>query len=112
MCFDWRVLAGLVAVGVGIAVFAPQLLSLKTLLLLAVLACPLSMLLMVIMMGNMGSMGGEAAGSTRNPMKGTTVNPAPSRQEQLARLREQLLSLQDQQEAVANQINALEQDER
>src|SRR5713226_5761759 len=51
MCFDWRVLTGLAAVGVGIWLVAPQLIA-PALPILVVLICPLSMLLMARMMGS------------------------------------------------------------
>lgn len=57
MCFDWRVLTGLGAVGLGVWLLAPQYV-LSALPLLLVLACPLSMVVMAVMMrGSMG-MGG------------------------------------------------------
>ncbi|MBE9108219.1 hypothetical protein IQ273_02130 [Nodosilinea sp. LEGE 07298] len=46
MCSDWRVLAGLIAVGIAIAVLALQL-TLSALPLLLLEACPLLMLLMI-----------------------------------------------------------------
>lgn len=46
MCLNWKVIGGLAAVGVGIWVFAPNLVAAATPLLFA-LACPLSMLLMM-----------------------------------------------------------------
>ncbi len=51
MCFDWRVLAGLGAVGLGIWLVAPQFIA-PALPILVVLICPLSMLLMARMMGS------------------------------------------------------------
>lgn len=46
MCFDWRVLAGLIAVGIAIAAVALQL-TLSALPLLLLAACPLLVLLMI-----------------------------------------------------------------
>lgn len=55
MCFNWRVLAGLAVVGVGIWLYAPQALA-GAVPLLFVLICPLSMVAMAWMMrGSMGS---------------------------------------------------------
>jgi uncharacterized protein YlxW (UPF0749 family) len=108
MCFDWKVLAGLAAVGVGIAFLAPKL-ALGALPLLLLAACPLSMLLM---MATMNGMGERSATSTRRQLKGTTASSVLSREEQLAQLRKQLQNLQQQQEVIARQINALEQNER
>lgn len=108
VCFDWRVLAGLAAVGVGIAFLAPKL-ALGALPLLLLAACPLSMLLMMVTMNGMGQ---RSATSTRRQLKGTTASSVLSRSEQLAQLREQLQNLQQQQEVIARQINALDQNER
>ena len=107
ICFDWRVVLGLVAIGVAIAVFAPELLSLNFLFLLAVVACPLSMLLMM----NMMNKNGTSNVSNHRRLKKTTVDAASSPKEQLAQLREQLQLLQEQQDVIASQINALERDE-
>lgn len=107
ICFDWRVLLGLVAIGVAIAVFAPELLSLNFLFLLAVLACPLSMLFMM----NMMNKNGTSSVSSQRQLKRATVDAAFSSKEQLAHLREQLQLLQEQQDVIASQINVLERDE-
>jgi len=53
MCFNWKVLAGLGVVALGIYTVAPNLVA-SALPLLLVLACPLSMLLMGGMMGRTG----------------------------------------------------------
>ena len=58
MCFDWRVLGGLALLGLGIWLYAPQLLG-AALPLLIVLICPLSMVVMAWMMR--GSMGMQAS---------------------------------------------------
>lgn len=59
-CFNWKVLAGLAAVGVGLYVVRPDLvLSALPLLLLA--ACPLSMLFMGRMMGGQQTQPGQVA---------------------------------------------------
>ncbi|PSB13357.1 hypothetical protein C7B76_20175 [filamentous cyanobacterium CCP2] len=109
MCFDWRVLVGLVAVGIAIAVLAPQL-TLSALPLLLLAACPLSMLLMMVMMNRMDK---DSMSASSHPL----VNRLPAskplgRDEQLAQLREHLQQLQTQQEAIAHQINTLEQSEQ
>jgi len=49
-CYDWRVVSALAAVGVGVALFAPDLVALA-LPLLIVAACPISMALMMRTMG-------------------------------------------------------------
>lgn len=46
MCFNWKVIGGLAAVGVGIFIAAPEM-ALAALPLLLLAACPLSMLLMM-----------------------------------------------------------------
>ena len=51
VCADWRVVAALVAVGAGVALFAPNLVS-AAIPLLIVAACPLSMILMMRTMGD------------------------------------------------------------
>src|SRR5713226_7599507 len=58
MCFDWRVLTGLAAVGVGIWLVAPQLIA-PALPILVVLICPLSMLLMARMMATSSAQSGS-----------------------------------------------------
>ncbi len=54
MCLNWKVLAGLAVVVVGIWIVAPQF-ALSALPVLLVLVCPLSMLFMMRSMGNRGS---------------------------------------------------------
>ncbi|TMC44773.1 MAG: DUF2933 domain-containing protein [Chloroflexi bacterium] len=63
MCFDWRVLTGLAAVGVGIWLIAPQLVA-PALPILVVLICPLSMLLMARMMATSTARNGQAISPT------------------------------------------------
>jgi L-asparagine transporter-like permease len=53
-CLNWKVIAALAAVGIGLYVLAPGLAG-AALPLLVVAACPLSMLLMMRAMGSMGS---------------------------------------------------------
>ena len=77
MCLNWKVLAGLAAVGVGIWVIAPNLI-LAALPLLVLAACPLSML--VMMWGMKRMMSGQHEESMR------TLQDAISPEERLARL--------------------------
>src|SRR5713101_8855777 len=63
MCFDWRVLTGLAAVGVGIWLVAPQVIA-PALPILVVLICPLSMLLMARMMATSTAQTGPAISPT------------------------------------------------
>lgn len=87
MCLDRRVLAGLVAVGIGTYALAPGAMA-AVLPVLALAACPLSMLLM------MKVMDGE-----RNK-----AETGPPREDQLARLKAQ-------QAAFDEKIGALERGE-
>jgi uncharacterized protein YlxW (UPF0749 family) len=109
MCFDWRVVVGLVAVGIAIALLAPQL-TLSALPLLLLAACPLSMLLMMVMMNRMDK--DSMSASSPRSVNGLPTSTPLSRDEQLAELREHLQQLQTQQEAIARQINTLEQSEQ
>jgi len=82
MCFNWKVLAGLGAVGVGVLVFAPgAALSVLPLLLLA--ACPLSMVAMMFAMRGMGSHEGENCHSTESD------GSAEAKRDRLRALREE-----------------------
>lgn len=78
MCFNWKVIASLAALCLGIYVVAPGLIA-SALPVLLVLVCPLSMLLMGGMMGGMGT------GRTADVVADT--EPVPSRDRQLAELR-------------------------
>ncbi len=94
MCLNWKVLAGLAAVGAGIFAAAPDLaLSALPILLLAI--CPLSMLLMMV--GMQG--GGGEAGDER-----VAREAGGSREERVARLRQE-------QAILADRIAGLEQEE-
>ena len=94
MCLNWKVLAGLAAVGVGIYLVAPDLL-LAALPILLLAACPLSMLLM---MWGMQHTQGQEEQTTHEPEAGLT------REERIARLR-------TQQAALADRIGELERQE-
>ncbi len=94
MCLNWKVIAGLAAVGVGTYVVAPNLAAAALpVLLLAI--CPLSMVLM--MWGMQGGQGAERQ-APREADAGLT------REEHLARLR-------TQQATLADRIGELEQEE-
>ena len=92
MCLNWKVLAGLAVVGVGIWLVAPQF-ALAALPVLLVAACPLSMLFM--MRGMMR--GGQPA--SQNCQASDTQ---PTREERLT-------ALKNQEEALTTQIAELEQ---
>lgn len=95
MCLNWKVLAGLGAVSLGIFVFTPQLFAAALPFLLLAL-CPLSMLLM---MGSMKSMD-----ESRQNAAHSTPGKDLSRSEQIAELK-------TQQEALADQLAVLERDD-
>lgn len=95
MCLNWKVLAGLAGVGVGIWLFAPQF-GLVALPVLILIACPLSMLFMMRPMGN----GGGQQASQSCP----ACDTQPTREERLA-------ALKNQEEALTAQIAELEQAE-
>lgn len=111
MCFNWKVLAGLAGLGLGIYVVAPELvLGVLPLLLLA--ACPLSMLFMSkSMMGGQGAQQGQQAPAAQDQRLPAATDAALTREEQLAQLRGQLAGLQAQQAALAAQIGTLARDE-
>lgn len=104
MCFNWKVLAGLGAVGAGFFLVAPQL-ALAALPLLLFAACPLSMILMMRGMG--GKKGGHCATDCRQGTEPTGV--VRTGDEQLADLRTQLAGLQTQQERLSREIARLEE---
>lgn len=108
MCFNWKVVAGLAAVGVGIWVVRPSLIA-AALPLLLLAACPLSMLFMMRGMGNMGGMGGGQCASQPRPARqpdqtGQPLWPDLARDEQLARLKSRATELRAQHEALAREI--------
>lgn len=94
MCLNWKVLAGLAAVGVGIYLAAPDLVV-AALPILLLAACPLSMLLMMWGMQQTQRQGHQPP---QEPAVGLT------REESIARLRAQQATL-------AEQLGALEQEE-
>ncbi len=104
ICLNWRVLAGLAAVGVGIWVIAPQLIW-KSLPILLLAACPLSMLLMMRgMRKSMPDHQSFVAPTSAGEPVGIELAPDPK----LAELKTRLTSLQVQQEALSRQISELE----
>jgi hypothetical protein len=118
MCLNWKVLAGLGAIGLGIWLFAPGLVGGGSLLLLLALACPLSCVLMLLpmMRGNQGSQGMAccapgAPGDTEMNQEYMPSVVAPTSEEQLVELRFQLANLQTQHEAMKRELAALEAEE-
>jgi hypothetical protein len=93
-CLNWKVIAGLAGVGVGIYLVAPDLVV-AALPILLLAACPLSMLIM--MWGMQGAHGKDQRASQE-------ADASLTREEHLTRLRWQ-------QAALTERINELEQDE-
>lgn len=91
MCLNWKVLAGLGVVGLGIYLVAPDLMV-AALPILLLAACPISMLFMMKAM--QGNQGGAHESQQINQEAG------PMREEDLARLRAQQVALDDQIEAL------------
>lgn len=81
MCLNWKVIGGLVVVGLGIWAVAPSL-AVAALPVLAVLVCPLSMLFMMRGMG-----GGQCASQGSSTCEQGNIGQRP--QERLAALRAQ-----------------------
>lgn len=106
MCLNWKVIAGLVVVGLGVWVVAPNL-ALAALPLLLLAICPLSMLLMM-----RGMQGGACANQPQQayqPVETDRLAQAGlTRDEQLAELRTRLARQQQQHEAIAREIARLE----
>ncbi len=100
MCLNWKVIAGLAVVGLGIWALAPGLAA-AALPLLIVAACPLSMLLMM-----RGMQGGQCA--SRPQQTGRIDRAGLTREQQLAELRTQLTDIRAQQNAIAEEISRLE----
>lgn len=99
-CLNWKVVAGLLVVGLGILVVSPSL-ALTALPLLLVAACPISMLLMMRGMG--GRQCAPQSNQTNEPARGPR-----SRDDQLAMLQAQLDNLRTQSAALVDQITKLE----
>lgn len=100
MCFNWKVLAGLGAVGLGVFVVAPSL-AWTALPFLLLAACPISMLFM--MRGMQGGRCSQQAEPETQPGAA-----ASSRHQQLAELEAQLARVHAQYEAISSKIAQLE----
>jgi hypothetical protein len=101
-CIDWKVVAGLAAVAVGLFLFQPRLFT-AALPVLLVAACPLSMLLMMWGMRGMGQ-----PAPTPTPASQPVADRQLTPHEQIAGLRSQLSDLQSAQLAITDQIRSLE----
>lgn len=102
MCLNWKVVAGLAAVGVGLVVLAPGV-GARVLPLLLLAACPLSMLVMMAGMGRgMKGMGASCATQQEAPAVTGT------RDQQVRALRAELANIQRRQEAVERALAQVE----
>ncbi len=128
LCVNWKVVAGLGAVAVGVFIVAPHL-ALAALPVLLVLACPLSCLYMMRGMNgstnNQGAMntGQSDAQAASGWMPGTQSSeesmdagehseprPLPlSRDQQLAMLSDQLARIEAEQDELVRELAALEE---
>lgn len=135
MCLNPKVLGGLAVVAVGLFVFAPEA-ALAALPVLLALACPLSMVGMALFMGKgMKGMGAaqptggaasytcpmhpqvqsatpgscSACGMALVPGATAAAGTAATQEERRRQLQAQLREAQDQQEAVAREIAALDE---
>lgn len=102
-CFNWKVAAGLAAVGVGIWILKPALIV-AALPLLILAACPLSMFFMMRGMGGMS--GGPHAGQPGQ--ENSAARFGLTRDEQLAVLKTQMATLGMQREAIVREVARLE----
>ena len=105
MCFNWKVLAGLAAVGLAVWLVAPNLVG-AALPLLILAACPLSMLLM-----GRGMQGSHCSTPQQPGEPGEASQPTGvrlTRDEQLAELKAQHAILQIRQQALGREIAELE----
>jgi len=107
MCLNWKVVAGLAVVGLGVTLLAPGAVV-AALPLLVLAACPLSMIVMMGGMGGMGMKGKHGAAESASP----SVPPTgATREEHLAELKDRLAQVQHDQEGLAGAIADLERSE-
>ena len=118
-CLNWKVVAGLAVVGLGIWALAPQMWAAAAPV-LVVLACPLSMLFMMRGMRAGGQHGGAACAmpsqsATAAPRASDAVSPVRAAvaggRPSLAQLRAELEQMRERQEAIARRIAELELDD-
>lgn len=103
-CINWKVVAGLAAVGLGIWLFAPGVVS-AALPLLIFAVCPLSMVLM--MRGMQGGHGGKCANQGQ---QATEIRDDLPVSDKVGQLKAQLARAQAEQDAVAREIVHLERE--
>jgi len=109
ICFNWKVLAGLAVVGLGVLAVSPRL-ALAVLPLLAVAACPLSMLFMMRGMSNTPS-SQVAASSSAESSPATTLGSATSQDERIAQLQAEIRRLRADRPALTPEMDASERAE-
>lgn len=106
MCFNWKVVAGLAAAGLGIWAVAPNLVG-AALPLLLLAACPLSMFLMMRGMGG-GQCANQPQGSSQPRGTDQPARHGLMPDEQLAELKDRAAGLQQQHETIVREIARLE----
>ncbi len=106
MCLNWKVLAGLAAIGIGIYAWAPNLVG-AALPLMAVAVCPLSMLAMMWGMSRMGGMQGSGC-ATQDRLVGTGIGGADASQRRIGQLREELRDLEAREAAIRAEVAEVE----
>lgn len=92
-CFDWRVLIGLVALGVGIYLVAPGTIA-AALPVVLLAACPLSMLLMMRAMDS--------------SQPASSMPQQPRTTDRVSALRQELADLSRRQEELAGELRTIE----
>lgn len=106
MCFNWKVVAGLAAVGLGLWAAAPNL-AMAALPFLLMAACPLSMFLMMRGMGG-GPCSTQPTRTSQQEGAGQPAGTGLARDERLAELQSRLADVQRQHETIAREIACLE----
>ena len=112
ICLNWKVVAGLAAVGAGVWALAPEAVG-AALPVLALLACPLSMLFMMRGGAQQGGAACALPAHTASPHETAVPLRVPqsgSRAERLAALKAELAQSRERQEDIARRIAALELD--
>lgn len=103
LCLNWKVVAGLAIVGLGVWIALPSLAS-TALPLLLLAACPLSMLFMA------RGMHGDQAASTTLPIE-QTERSLPTPEERIAQLKTRQAGVLEEQRAIENEIARLKADD-
>ena len=117
-CLNWKVIAGLALVALGIWALAPGLIG-AALPVLIVLACPLSMLFMMRGMRGMNGMNGmngmgsadgmlDAQRALDSDYQFLGLAASPTYEDRMAELRAEMASIQTAQDAIARALAELE----